>query len=76
VQIMSSGFEKTTILRNFDAKATMTAHRLVEGNIYRVYKMQVKEGESFDTCSVAWVYLDDGTAVEVLNAHILLEVEV
>jgi hypothetical protein len=65
-------FEKTTITRNFEAKATMTAHGLTEGNTYRVYKMQVKEGESFDTCSVAWVYLEDGSLVEVLNAHIVL----
>jgi hypothetical protein len=65
-------FEKTTIIRNFDAKATMTAHGLTEGNTYRVYKMQVKEGESFDTCSVAWVYLEDNSLVEVLNAHIVL----
>jgi hypothetical protein len=69
-------YEKTTITRNFEAKATMSAHGLTEGNTYRVYKMQVKEVEGFGVSSVAWVYLEDGTAVEVLNAHIVLDVEV
>jgi hypothetical protein len=61
-----------TITRNFQATATITGHGLVEGNTYRVHKMQVQEVHGFGFRSVAWVYLEDGSAVEVPNAHIAL----
>lgn len=61
-----------TITRNFEATATMTAHGLIEGNSYRVHKMQVTEVAGFGVRSVAWVVREDGSAVEVPNAHIVL----
>jgi hypothetical protein len=61
-----------TITRNFEAKATMTGHGLIEGNTYQVYKMQVKEIAGLGFRSMAWVYLEDGAVVEVPNAHIAL----
>ena len=59
-----------TITRNFTATATMTAHGLTEGNTYRVHKMQVTEVAGFGVRSMAWVYLENGSAVEVPNVHI------
>jgi hypothetical protein len=64
-----------TITRNFEATATMTAHGLIEGNSYQVHKMQVQEVAGFGVRSTAWVYLDNGSALEVPNAHIVLAVD-
>jgi hypothetical protein len=59
-----------TTIRNIEAKATMTAQGVTEGQTYTIIKANIKEVGSGVHCA-AWVRDENGGALQIENAHII-----